>query len=285
MARDTSRSDDAAFDMESAYRRRQRVVAVSRSSFAGRLRRLLRGIAKSVAVVLPAICALALVARYAFYSSRFALADTDAVVVAGNRYVSQLDVASAAGAGAEPNLFHLSLDGVRRQVELIPWVETASVRRIFPNRLLVDVTERRPVAYVNLAGRLKLVDSQGVLLEKPAEASFDFPVLTGIDAAMTTADRKARLALFQQFAQELKAQDRGAGWLVSEVDLSDDRDLKALLVQGHNTVSVHFGNQDFGERFRTFITLLPEVEKTAPSIDSVDLRYRGQVIVNPKAAP
>jgi cell division protein FtsQ len=284
MARDASRSDSAAFDAESAYRRRHRVVAVSRSSFAGRLRRLLRWTAKSVAVVLPAIFAVAMVARYALYSSRFALPDMEAVVLTGNRYVSQLDVASAVGAGAQPSLFRVSLDGARRQVELIPWVRTASVRRIFPNRLLVDVTERNPVAYVNLGGRLRLVDNDGVLLEKPAEASFDFPVLSGIDAAMTAADRKVRLALFQQFAQELKAQDRGAGWLVSELDLSDDRDLKALLVQGHNTVLVHFGNQDFGERFRTFITLLPEVERTAPNIDSVDLRYRGQVIVNPKAA-
>jgi len=139
------------------------------------------------------------------------------------------------------------------------------------------------VAYANLAGRLKLVDSEGVLLEKPAEASFDFPVISGLDAAMPSADRIARLALFQQFAQELKAQNRGAGWVVSEVDLSDDRDLKALLVEGHNTVLVHFGNQDFGDRFRTFVTLLPEVEKTAPAVDSVDLRYRGQVVVNPKA--
>lgn len=283
MARDASRSDRAVFDVESAYRRRQRVVAVSRSSFAGRLRRFLRWTAKSLAVVVPAICAVGLVARYALHSSRFALADTDAVVLTGNRYVTQLDVASAVGAGAEPNLFRLPLDGARREVELIPWVDTASVRRIFPNRLLVDVRERSPVAYVNVAGRLKLVDSEGVLLEKPAEASFDFPVLSGIDADMTAADRKTRLALFRQFAQELKTQNRGAGWLVSEVDLSDDRDLKALLVQGHNTVLVHFGDQDFGDRFRTFVTLLPEVEKTAPNVDSVDLRYRGQVVVNPKA--
>lgn len=282
MARDASRSDDAAFEMEFAYRRRQRAVTVSRSSFARRLRRLLRWTVKSAALVLPVLFAIAMLARYDYYSSRFSLADPDAVVLIGNRYVSQVDVASAVGAGAEPNLFRLSLDGARRQVELIPWVRTASVRRIFPNHLMVDVVERTPVAYVNSGGRLRLVDGDGVLLEKPAEASFDFPVLSGIDASMPAAERKARLALFQRFAQELKAQDRGAGWLVSEVDLSDDRDLKALLVQGHNTILVHFGDQNFGKRFRSFVTLLPEFQKTAPSIDSVDMRYGSQVIVDPK---
>ena len=284
MARDASRSDDASFEMESAYRRRRRAVTVSRSSLARRLRRFVRWTVRSAALVLPILFAMAMLARYAYDSSRFDLGDTDAVVLSGNHYVSQVDVASAVGAGAEPNLFRLSLDGVRRQVELIPWVQTASVRRLFPNRLMVNVVERTPVAYVNSGGRLRLVDADGVLLEKPAEASFDFPVLSGIDAATPAAERKARLALFQRFAQELRAQDRGAGWLVSEVDLSDDRDLKALFVQGHNTVLVHFGNQDFGKRLRMFVTLLPEVQKTAPSIDSVDLRYRDQVVVNPKVA-
>jgi len=129
---------------------------------------------------------------------------------------------------------------------------------------------------------LSLVDADGVLLEKPAEGSFDFPVLSGINSSMSLADRKARLALFQQFAQELKAHPNGAGWLISEVDLSDGGDLKALLVQGRQTILVHFGDQDFGERFETFLALLPQAEKAASDIDSVDLRYRGQVVVNPK---
>jgi len=109
-------------------------------------------------------------------------------------------------------------------------------------------------------------------------------VVTGVDASMTPADRKARLALFNRFLQELKAQAQGAGWLVSEVDLSDEADLKALLVQGRESILVHFGDEDFGGRFRTFLALLPEVERTTPAVDSVDLRYSGQVVVNPKDA-
>jgi cell division protein FtsQ len=273
------RSDDGGFETESVYRRRQKVVAVSRR----RLRSRLTGAAKVATFIVVVACLAAAAAWYVRGSSRFDLSGSDSVILTGNHFVSQADIANAIGAGAEPNLFRLSLDGARREVELIPWVQSASLRRVFPNQLQVEVTERTPVAYVNTGHGLKLVDRDGVLLEKPADAAFDFPVVTGVDSSMSAADRKARLALFDQFEQELKSQVGGAGWLVSEVDLSDDGDLKALLVQGRETILVHFGNRDFGERFGTFLALLPQIQSATANVDSVDLRYRGQAVISPKA--
>jgi len=281
MTREVARPDDPELGSESAYRRRQRAVAVSRRS-GPRWRRPVRWAAKAAAIILPAALLIGTLAWYVTNSTYFALTGPDAVIVTGNHYVTTADVAVALGTGAEPNLFRISLDNARRQVEGIAWVKSATLRRVYPNHLEVKVVERQPIAFVNLPGGLSLVDADGVLLEKPAEASFDFPVLSGIDGSMSRASRKARLALFQQFAQELKSHPSGAGWLISEVDLSDDGDLKALLVQGHQTILVHFGDSDFGERFERFLALLPQAEKAAPDIDSVDLRYRGQVVVNPK---
>lgn len=284
MSRDRAQSDEARFDAESAYRRRQRAVAVSRRHWGWRLRCLGREAAKAVVIILPLAFGLLLLTRYVLDSPRFVLAGSDALVLSGNDHVSRSDVASALGAGAQPSLFRMSLEEARKQVESIPWARSASLRRIYPNRLLVAVTERIPVAYVNDGAGLELVDAEGMLLEKPAEGSFDFPLLSGINRAMSAVDRRARLALFLRFAQELKTQENRAGWVVSEVDVSDEGDLKALLVQGQDTILVHFGNEDFGERFRTFLALLPEVKRATPAIDSVDLRYRGQVVVNPRDA-
>jgi cell division protein FtsQ len=281
MAYDTAGPDDPLFDGDSVYRRRSKSLAVSRRNSGWRLRRVARGLAWVILTVLPP-AALAVVAGwYVLRAPEFALSGTDAVMLSGNHYVQAADVASALGAGAQPNIFRISLDEARTEVEAIPWVRSATLRRVYPNHLLVEIAERRPVAYVNVQGSLKLVDAEGVILEKPNQGSFDFPVITGIDPAMSAADRKGRLALFNRFAQELSAQALGAGWLVSEVDLADDGDLIAILAQGRETIKVHFGKEDFGERFRTLVALLPEVQRTTPTIDSVDLRYRGQLVVNP----
>jgi cell division protein FtsQ len=276
-------SDHREFETESSYRRRQKAVAVSRRRLGSKVHQAARWAAKVFASLLPLVCVGALIAWYVLRSPRFDLSGPDSVILTGNHFVSQADISNAIGAGAEPNLLRLSLDDARREVESIPWVQSASLRRVLPNHLQVDVTERKPVAYVNTGDGLKLVDKEGVLLEKPADVSFDFSVVTGIDRSMSAADRKARLALFDRFEQELKSQVDGAGWLVSEVDLSDDGDLKALLVQGRETILVHFGNRDFGERFGTFLTLLPQIQTATAAVDSVDLRYRGQVVVSPKA--
>jgi hypothetical protein len=73
-----------------------------------------------------------------------------------------------------------------------------------------------------------------------------------------------------------------SGWTVSEADLADGDDLKALIVQGRETLQVHFGHEDFLEHFHRFLTVLPELRKSHAPLDSVDLRYRNQVVVNPQ---
>jgi cell division protein FtsQ len=110
-------------------------------------------------------------------------------------------------------------------------------------------------------------------------------VLTGLDAANGQAERVARLALYEVFERQIAGEIAGSGWMVSEVDLADPDDLKAMLVQGRETLQVHFGHEAFQERFRSFLTLLPEVRKAQGRIDSIDLRYRNQIIVNPENSP
>ncbi len=282
MAHDPVGHDDALLEGDSVYRRRSKTLTVSRRNSGWRVRRIARVLAWTSITALPAAALLGFAAWYATRAPEFALVGADSVILRGNHYVQPADVANALGVGAQPNIFRISLGQARSDIESIPWVRSATLRRVYPNRLLVEITERKPVAYVNLQGALELVDVEGVILDKPVQGSFDFPVITGIDLEMSAADRKARLALFNRFAQELNAQVLGAGWLVSEVDLSDDEDLVAVLAQGRQTIKVHFGNQDFGERFRTLVALLPEVQKTTPDIDSVDVRYRGQLVVNPR---
>jgi len=133
-------------------------------------------------------------------------------------------------------------------------------------------------------GRLKLVDGDGVVLDKPERATFDFPVLTGLGLANGQAERVARLALYEAFQREIANEIARSGWIASEVDLADPDDVKAMLVAGRETLQVHFGHGAFQERFHNFLTLLPEVRKNHGRIDSIDLRYRNQVVVNPQSS-
>ncbi len=136
----------------------------------------------------------------------------------------------------------------------------------------------------------------GVILDPPAEAGagFRFPVVSGISAAMAPAERRRRMQLYATFLAQIEQAHQGASQFVSEVDLSDANDLKAVLAglpelgNGHSgqvSVLVHFGDRDFFGRFRVFINNIGQWRARAGRVDSVDLRFERQVVVNPEERP
>ena len=52
------------------------------------------------------------------------------------------------------NIFFVPLEQRKKQLEQIPWVQSASVMRLLPNRLKIDITERTPVAFVEIGSHI-----------------------------------------------------------------------------------------------------------------------------------
>jgi cell division protein FtsQ len=278
--------EDMEAEEESPYLRRQKALGVHRRAY----RRLRWGLFAAL-VLLPVGALGCFLGLYALSSPRFAVASPADVLVSGNHFVSHEEILNALGvpaiplAGSGMNIFRLGLEEKRKQIESLPWVSSAILMRAYPHRLAVSIVERTPVAWANIGGQVRLIDSEGVFLEKPAGATFDFPVLMGLDSVDQPAERRFRVALYQEFSRQVEAEMISSGWLVSEVDLGDVDDVKALLVLGRDSLRVHFGHKEFRERFHNFLTLLPEVRKAQARIDSVDLRYRNQVVVSPVSVP
>jgi cell division protein FtsQ len=243
-----------------------------------------------VAVLLPVGLAGYGLAMFILNSPHFLLTQPSDISVVGNHYVSREEVLGALGLALTgnrrtgANVFRMSLEERRRGVETLPWVRSATVTRLLPHGLLVHIYERTPVAYASTEGHVGLVDDDGMLLEKPESGVFDFPVVYGLESLSNMEERRARMALYHAFMQDLEKEAPRAGWMISEVYLNDAEDLKALLVSGQQTLQVHFGEKDFLERFRNFLALLPEIQKSGDKLDSVDLRYRNQIVVDPQAA-
>ncbi len=279
--------DELAVEPPSPYRR-QKVVAVRR-----RGPRLVLRVLKvaSLGVLLPLLLfagAYGLIVR-APSADLGSIPESD-VTFTGNHFISREDLLTALGPDdvaqdGRTNLFRLNLDEARRRIELIPWVKAATVCRLFPGRLVLSIVERKPLAFADVAGRLKLVDEDGMFLELPAKADFDFPVLYGLDSADSSAGRRQLLGRYVEFQKAAGGLLARSGWTLSEAHLRDPSDLKLLLVQGQETVMVHFGGKDYHKRLKTFMVLAPRVTAANPHVDSMDLRYPGEVVVDPFSAP
>jgi cell division protein FtsQ len=240
-------------------------------------------------------------AYFLMASPEMALLHPEQVEISGNRNVSRAGILDILRSDRGHSLVRVPLSQRRRQLESIPWVEEATVRRALPHTLQVEIVERTPVAFFRDGDDLALVDLHGVILDRPVQGRFHFPVVTGMTSGMPIEDREKRMQLFSGFMHELETARAGAVEEVSEVDLADLHDLRATLdgLQTGSTPSasaasgsseawgdtndpilVHFGEADFESKYQTLIDKLRQWRATAGRIQSVDLRFDGQAVVN-----
>ena len=226
--------------------------------------------------------------QYLLHDARYVLASSSDIQIGGIEHLSREQVLGVFGADVERNIFKISLADRRADLEKLPWVEHATVMRLLPNQIRVAVKERTPVAFVRQGTQIGLVDANGVLLDMTADSAGDprysFPVLTGLSADDPQSTRKARMDVYRGFMDALKA---GGGKLsdeLSEVDVTDPEDVKAIVAGNGSAVLVHFGDEDFLNRFQIFEQHLAEWRQTYPKLASADMRYQDQIVLDSGAA-
>ena len=181
------------------------------------------------------------------------------------------------------NLLTLDIYQLRRSIELLPWVKEAIVQRILPDKLVISVKERVPIAFARVERGTLLVDEDGILLENKPEtlSTFDFPVVSGLEAgfdAETLARNKKRVALYRDLIQSLDENGAGLSKDISEIYLQDTGNVSVIVSE--DTVLVHLGAENFQEKFRRYLAMSRELKQKYPLLDSVDLRYSNQVVIN-----
>jgi cell division protein FtsQ len=226
-----------------------------------------------------------MVARNALmHDDRFVIPSSANIEVQGNEHVTRAQLLSIFGEDVERYIFKVPLAERKQQLEQLPWVEHATVMRLLPDRLRISIVERTPVAFVRLGNHIALVDANGVLLDMPtdvqANTGYSFPVITGINASDPLSVRAARMKIYQKFTSDLDSGDSKISRTLSEVDLSNpEEDVRALIPDHSNEVLVHFGEDNFLERYKKFEEHLPEWRAQYPHLSSVDMRYEQQVVL------
>jgi cell division septal protein FtsQ len=87
-----------------------------------------------------------------------------------------------------PNLFTLRLRDVARRLESHPWIDHVKVRKVFPDRIWVQVVERRPIAILQLE-ELYYIDAKGVIFSPLGDRDeYNFPFLTGLTRQVLEKD-------------------------------------------------------------------------------------------------
>ena len=287
--RTRSGKPDPGEDAEAFLRARRRVHPRN-----GRLRTLLSSrfgrVLLSVAGVLAlAASGAAVWAVHAFleHDPHFRIDGASAIEAAGNTELSRTEIVNVFGTDIGRNIFFVPLARRESALEALPWVRHATVMRLLPRTLRVTIDERVPVAFVRVGREVELVDGEGVLLTMPpatlAARHYSFPVVTGLDPNSPPEARAERMRLYSSFVAALDSggldDGRKVSEQLSEVDLSDLHDVRAVVPAQGTDMLLHFGDSDFLERYRSYREHLAEWRQQYPNLSAVDLRYDRQVVL------
>ena len=280
---DNARLVDLDVEEESPFLRGQKRVSARRGTLPKKTLHLLAW--SAIALILACVSGVAGATLYHYGERnwRFRIESSDDIEVIGTHNVPHTQVMEVLGGDIGRNIFFIPLTERKAQLEKIPWVESASVMRFVPNRLQVEIHERTPIAFARLGSRIWLIDAGGTLMELPGagKQKYSFPVIVGMNPGEPLSTRAARMRIYNQLLRELDSDGAHYSQDLSEVDISDQDDVKVLTNDSAGAVLVHLGSSDFLSRYKIYVTHVRGWRQQFEKLESVDLRYEHQIILNP----
>ena len=276
---------DLLHEDEPRYLRRQKPVEIRRKKFGGRSASFYRRAFVFGIAATALIAAAALAGDFLYHSPQVALLKPDQVELSGNRIVSRDAVLQQFARDRGHSVVSIPLDARRAAIEELSWVESASVQRIMPNRIRVEITERTPIAFLRNGTELALIDAHGVILDRPHGEDFQFPIITGLSDNMAREERGRRMQAYQEFIKGVDLVRAGSSDRVSEIDLSNPKDLRAVMTgiaapNDAQAVTIQFGQSDFAGKFRLVVDNFAQWQASNGRVRTIDLQYSRQVILN-----
>ena len=189
-----------------------------------------------------------------------------AVAINGRRQLSQDEVLAVGGVNGRSSLLFLDAATVREKLKTNPWIADATILKLYPGQLQIDIVERSPYALWQQDGRLSVIADDGAVLESYMSRRFaTLPLVVG-----KGADLKARdfLALLERYPQVRAATK--AAILVGE------RRWNLRLKDG---LDIRLPENDVGNALATLSKLDKEDRLFSRDIVAVDMRLPDRLTV------
>jgi cell division protein FtsQ len=236
-------------------RMRSRRIAVQRDQGKRRLKRF------TVALTVVAVVVAAAVA------TQTSLLDVERVRIDGVSHTTAADVRRVAGISPGDTMVGVDAGGAAARVEDLPWVHQATVVRRWPGTVEIHVTEREPLAVIEVAeARVALVDDDGRVLEVTRQQPAGLPEVTGVTSRRIAEGDELGRATRDALAILRAVRERLPG-----VVASVSSDLDAALATGGE---IRFGSTDgLDDKIVAVETVLADVDTDC--LELLDVRVPG----------
>jgi cell division protein FtsQ len=188
------------------------------------------------------------------------------IAMTGERHVSREEILSAAGVTGTTSLLFFDVEEARDRLKANPWIADATVLKLYPDRLQIDVKEREAFALWQQAGRVSVVAGDGTVLEPYVNPRLiRLPLVVGLGAA---ARSKEILTLLDRYP-DLRDQVRAA-ILIAE---------RRWNLRLRNGLDIRLPETDVEQALTTLAALDKDKKLLSRDIVALDLRLSDRVTV------
>lgn len=210
----------------------------------------------------------------------------DAIRVSGVHNASQSRIMAVFERDRGRSLYSLDPEKRRLQLRSIDWVRDAMVRRVWPNRIEVEIFERVPVAFIRVADgatgdfnnpvkfRLMLIDTEGVMLPVQGAVPQTLPLLTGIRDDSDVESRRQQVDMMRRVLRALRQYKSK----ILEVDVSRPDDIRVTCAVGGQNFSLILGHEQFLQRLEVFLKQHETMRDQMDPRKEYDLTNEGRIL-------
>jgi cell division septal protein FtsQ len=198
------------------------------------------------------------------------------VEVEGGRKISKETLLSLTVMEGMPNLFSVKLREVVKRLESHPWIEQVRVRKVFPNKILIQIEERKPMAIIQLE-ELYYIDTKGEIFSPVGDRDeYNYPCLTGLTRRGLEKDPVEAKRLITKALELLRIVSQEKLPPLEEIsEIHMEKAFGILCFTRAEGVEVRMGWEDFGEKLKRLSLIWSDLRKrgfSAVSIDCSDLK-------------
>lgn len=194
------------------------------------------------------------------------------ISVSGNGYVSTADVCRIAGIYRGQHLLQVETDTAARTLMKDLRIEQASVRRVFPNGLMVEIEERRPIASIACEYGFLDLDRQGMVLNAHRQRSDRvIPLLDGITVQdCYIGDRVGEVTVQGALTYLSGLNDAELGQII-KLQLSDPEKVVGYTA---NAVELRIGRLErLDQKIATTKDFLQELRLNVKAVECINMEY------------
>ncbi len=251
-----------------------RLNTSGRKSSSGMIKRSAQVVAKLKMILFVGIPLVALGGLIYFFAHALPSAfKVRAVALSGNEHLTDDELKTVAGLKGDESLLSISSRKVYEKLKESPWIQTASVRKEYPSKLLISIRETEPFALLDMKGKMFIVDDKGRMLEELKDNSVPFlPVIMSDPYNEKEAFREAvNLAKVIKTMGILHRKQR------IEIIAHQPNEVAASL----DGVYVKVGAGEHEDKLTRFSEIEEEVRKRNIPVAYIDLRFAKKAIVKP----